>query len=264
MTRRALAQAAGVSERHLANLESGGNASILVLSQVAGALECSLSSLVGDVTTGSPEWVLIRDLLLTRDEAALRRARVALSELFAARGAGRENRIALVGLRGAGKSTLGPMLAEDLGVPFVELSREIERLAGCGIAEIHALYGTSAYRRYERRALEETIATHPEVVLATPGGMVSDPSTFNLLLARCFTVWLRARPEDHMARVAAQGDLRPMSASREAMADLKRILDGRAPFYAKADLSVDTSAASLASTFRTLQSSVRARVARPA
>jgi len=264
MTRRALAQAAQVSERHLANLESGGNASIAVLSQVAAALECSLSEMVGDVTTASPEWLLIRNLLATRDEVALRRARIALSDLFATRGNGREQRIALVGLRGAGKSTLGPMLAEDLGVPFVEISREIERIAGCSIAEIHALYGTAAYRRYERRALQDTIAAHPEAVIATPGGMVSDATTFNLLIAQCFTVWLRARPEDHMQRVAAQGDLRPMAASREAMADLRRILEGRAPFYAKADLSIDTSAAPLAATFNALRSSVRSRVARPA
>lgn len=264
MTRRALAQAAQVSERHLANLESGGNASILVLAQVAGALECSLSELVGDVTTASPEWLLIRDLLVRRDEAALRRARIALSTLFETRGNGRENRIALVGLRGAGKSTLGPLLADDLGLPFVELSREIERIAGCSIAEIHALYGTGAYRRYERRALEETIASHREAVIATPGGMVSDPTTFNLLIAQCFTVWLRARPEDHMQRVAAQGDLRPMAASREAMADLRRILEGRAPFYAKADVAIDTSAAPLEATLHTLRTSVRSRIARPA
>jgi XRE family aerobic/anaerobic benzoate catabolism transcriptional regulator len=263
-TRRALAQAADVSERHLANLESGGNASVLVLSQIAMALECSLSELVGDVTTTSPEWLLIRDLLARRDEAALRRARIALSKLFDTAGNGREKRIALVGLRGAGKSTLGPLLANDLGLPFVELSREIERVAGCSIAEIHALYGTSAYRRYERRALEETIASHAQAVIATPGGMVSDATTFNFLIAQCFTVWLRARPEDHMRRVTAQGDLRPMAASREAMADLRRILEGRAPFYAKADLTIDTSAAPLEATLHTLRASVRARMAQPA
>ena len=140
------------------------------------------------------------------------------------------------------------MLADDLGFPFVELSREIEKFAGCSIREIHDLYGTNAYRRYERRALEETIQLYPEAVIATPGGLVSDAATFNLLLAHCFTVWLQASPDDHMRRVAEQGDLRPMAASREAMDDLRRILAGRAAFYSKADLRLDTSAQPLEPT----------------
>jgi XRE family aerobic/anaerobic benzoate catabolism transcriptional regulator len=166
--------------------------------------------------------------------------------------------VALVGLRGAGKSTLGAMLAEDLGFPFVELSREIEKFAGCSISEIQGLYGQNAYRRYERRALEEAIQIYPEAVIATPGGIISDAATFNLLLAHCTTVWLQAAPEDHMARVTAQGDLRPMAASREAMDDLKGILAGRAAFYSKAELHVDTSAQELAATFALLRASVRA------
>jgi XRE family aerobic/anaerobic benzoate catabolism transcriptional regulator len=266
LTRRAVAQAANVSERHLANLEYGiGNASILVLQQVSTALQCSLAELLGDVTASSPEWLLIRELLERRDDADLRRARVALAEMFDSRAAlGRGNRIALVGLRGAGKTTLGPMLADDLGLPFVELSREIEHLAGCSPSEIHALYGTNAYRRYERRALEETIRRYPEAVIATPGGLVSDPATFNMLLAHCYTVWLQASPEDHMQRVAEQGDLRPMAASKEAMEDLRRILSGRAAFYSKADLALDTSAASLQETFQALRARVRQTLARPA
>ena len=159
MTRKAVALAADVSERHLANLEYGvGNASILVLLQVTGALQCSLAELIGDVTTSSPEWLMIRELLEGRDDAALRRARVAIGELLGTgaahrqEGAPRSPRVALVGLRGAGKSTLGQMLADDLGFAFVELSREIEKFAGCSVAEIQALYGQNAYRRYERRA----------------------------------------------------------------------------------------------------------------
>ena len=197
LTRKAVAVSAGVSERHLANLEYGiGNASILVLQQVAGALHCSLAELVGDVTTSSPEWLLIRELLEHRSEADLRRVRVALGELLgtASVDPARHRRIALVGLRGAGKSTLGQMLAEDLDVPFIELSREIETLAGCSVREIHDLYGTNAYRRYERRALEEAVQIYSEVVIATPGGIVSDPATFNELLAHCTTVWLQAAP----------------------------------------------------------------------
>ena len=260
LTRKAVAIAADVSERHLANLEYGtGNASILVLQQVAGALHCSLAELVGDVTTSSPEWLLIRELLETRSEADLRRVRLALGELLgtASVDPARHSRIALVGLRGAGKSTLGQMLADDLELPFVELSREIEKLAGCSVREIHDLYGTNAYRRYERRALEETIQIYSEVVIATPGGIVSDPATFNELLAHCTTVWLQAAPEEHMGRVAAQGDTRPMAASKEAMDDLRRILSGRAAFYSKADLSVDTSGKSLAQAFQGLRSAAR-------
>jgi XRE family aerobic/anaerobic benzoate catabolism transcriptional regulator len=264
LTRKAVAVSAEVSERHLANLEYGtGNASILVLQQVAQALHCSLAELVGDVTTSSPEWLLIRELLEHRSEADLRRARIALGELLGSgRGdSARHRRIALIGLRGAGKSTLGPMLAQDLDVPFIELSREIEKLAGCSVREIHDLYGTNAYRRYERRALEETVQIHGEVVIATPGGIVSDPATFNELLSHCTTVWLRAAPEEHMGRVVAQGDTRPIAASKEAMEDLHRILDGRAAFYSKADLSVDTSGQTLAQSFEVLRSTVRAAIA---
>jgi XRE family transcriptional regulator, aerobic/anaerobic benzoate catabolism transcriptional regulator len=259
-----------VSERHLANLEYGsGNASFLVLQQVAGALQCSLAELIGDVTTASPEWLLIRELLQGRDEATLRRARVALGDLLGTGGGAadaaraRPQQVALIGLRGAGKSTLGQMLADDLGFPFVELSRQIEQFAGCSIAEIQALYGQNAYRRYERRALEEAIQIYPEAVIATPGGLVSDAATFNLLLSHCTTVWLQAAPEDHMARVAAQGDLRPMAASREAMNDLRQILAGRSAFYSKADMTVDTSAAPLQASFQLLRQQVRTALQLP-
>lgn len=267
LTRKTLALSADVSERHLANLEYGtGNASILVLQQVATALQCSLAELLGDVTTSSPEWLLIRELLSPRSEAELRRARIALGELLDAASVdpGRSRRIALVGLRGAGKSTLGQMLADDLEVPFIELSREIEKVAGCSVREIHDLYGTNAYRRYERRALEETVQLYGEVVIATPGGIVSDPATFNQLLAHCTTVWLQAAPEEHMARVAAQGDTRPMAASKEAMDDLRRILSGRAAFYSKADLSVDTTGQDVGQSFRRLHDAVRERLGQAA
>lgn len=267
LTRKALALAADVSERHLANLEHGvGNASILVLAQIAAALQCPLAELIGDVTTSSPEWLLVRELLDGRDEATLRRVRVAVGELLGTGGgnAARSSRIALIGLRGAGKTSLGRMLADELGFPFIEMSREIEQLAGCGIAEIQALYGVGAYRRYERRALEELVQIHPEAVIATPGGLVSDAATFNLLLAHCTTVWLQAAPEDHMKRVMAQGDLRPMAASREAMEDLKGILAGRAAFYSKAEYKLDTSAQPLRETFEALVRLVRGAVHLPA
>jgi XRE family aerobic/anaerobic benzoate catabolism transcriptional regulator len=267
MTRKAVAHAADVSERHLANLEYGeGNASILVLLQVAGALQCSLFELLGDITTNSPEWLLIRELLERADEATLRRARIAIGEALGT-GGGTPHanpRVALVGLRGAGKSALGQMLADDLGFPFVELSREIEKFAGCSVNEIQNLYGMNAYRRYERRALEEAIQIYPEAVIATPGGLVSDPATFNQLLSHCTTVWLHADPEDHMKRVLAQGDTRPMAHSKEAMEDLKSILAGRAAFYSKAQLKLDTSAQALEATFQILRGMVRELLQLPA
>ncbi len=270
MTRRAVALAADVSERHLANLEYGiGNVSMLVLLQVAGALQCSLAELIGDVTTRSPEWLLLREMLEHRDEATLKRVRVVVGEMLGMGGANeakgaRSPRVALVGLRGAGKSTLGQRLADDLGFPFVELSREIEKFAGCSVNEIQALYGQNAYRRYERRALEEAIQIYPEAVIATPGGVVSEPATFNQLLAHCTTVWLQAAPEDHMKRVAAQGDLRPMAASAEAMEDLKGILAGRAAFYSKAEYRLDTSAQPLERSFAALRHIVREALRLPA
>jgi XRE family aerobic/anaerobic benzoate catabolism transcriptional regulator len=260
MTRKAVAIAADVSERHLANLEYGtGNVSILVLLQVSHALQCSLAEVLGDITTLSPEWLLIRELLSKRTDADLRRARLQLTELFGEGGdaAARKTRIALIGLRGAGKTTLGQRLADDLGFAFIELSREIEKFAGCQISEIHNLYGANAYRRYERRALEEAIQIYPEVIIATPGGLVSDSANFNVLLSHCTTVWLQATANDHMARVAAQGDLRPMAASPEAMEDLKRILEGRSAFYSKADICIDTSAQDIEGSFKRLNTEVR-------
>jgi len=266
LTRKAVAVAADVSERHLANLEYGvGNASILVLLQVAGALQCSLAEIIGDRTTTSPEWLMIRELLEQRDDATLRRVRIAIGEMLGTGGGNvvRSPRVALIGLRGAGKSSLGQLLAEDLGFPFVELSREIEKFAGCSVSEIQALYGMNAYRRYERRALEEAIQIYPEAVIATPGGLVSDPATFNLLLSHCTTVWLQASPEDHMRRVMEQGDLRPMANSKEAMEDLKDILAGRAPFYSKAEFTLNTSAQPLLPTAEALRELVRNAIQLP-
>jgi XRE family aerobic/anaerobic benzoate catabolism transcriptional regulator len=261
LTRKALALAADVSERYLANLEQGtGNASFLILDQLARALQCSMAEVIGDVTTSTAEWLLIRELLDGRSEADLSRTRAAIGQAL---GMGpdrraRRRRIALIGLRGAGKSTLGQMLANSLDLPFVELSQEIEKVAGYNVREIQDLYGPSAYRRYERRALEETLQIYPDLVLATPGGLVSDAATFNLLLGHCTTVWLQAAPEDHMQRVARQGDTRPMAASSEAMEDLKRILAGRTPFYSQAELSIDTSRQPLPATFQLLNAKVRA------
>lgn len=257
LTRRALSERAAVSERHLANLEYGvGNVSILVLLQIAEALNCSLAELLGDPTTRSPEALLLRDLLADRDEATLHRIRESVADLLGEAGSGGQGRVALVGLRGAGKSTLGRRLAETHGLPFIEITAEIERLAGCSVSEIHALYGQESYRRYERRALEDTIARHPRAVIATPGGLVSEPGTLHLLLSHCTTVWLQADPIDHMERVRAQGDMRPMADSKEAMRDLEAILADRSQFYAKADVHFDTSRQSLDDTYKRLDAAL--------
>jgi XRE family transcriptional regulator, aerobic/anaerobic benzoate catabolism transcriptional regulator len=244
ITRKALSQAASVSERHLANLEYGtGNASVLVLLQISQALDSPLSALLGDVTTSSPEWLMIRSMLETQDDKTLTQVRLGIEQLIGQTQGiqDRELRFALIGLRGAGKSSLGAQLAKNIGFQFIELAKHIEILAGCSTAEIQALYGINAYRRYERRALEEVLASQSKVVIATPGGLVSDTGTFKLVLDRCHTIWLKASPEDHMNRVVAQGDLRPMTASKEAMDDLKGILAGRAAFYSKANFCLETS-----------------------
>jgi XRE family aerobic/anaerobic benzoate catabolism transcriptional regulator len=258
LTRKAVAQLANMSERHLANLEYGlGNVSALVLFDLSKALRCSIAELMGDVTTSNPEWLMLREMLENKNEDTLRRVRIAVSELLDTGGVKKQQRLALIGLRGAGKSTLGQMLAQELDYPFVELSREIEKFAGCSVSEIQSLYGMSAYRRYERRALEETIQLYQEVVIATPGGLVSDSASFNLLLGHCTTVWLKAAPEDHLQRVAAQGDMRPMAASKEALQDLRQILEGRAAFYSKADYTLNTSLQSLATTCDLLKNTAR-------
>jgi XRE family aerobic/anaerobic benzoate catabolism transcriptional regulator len=259
ISRKALSNATGVSERHLANLEYGsGNVSVLVLQQVAVALHCSFAELIGDFTTASPEWLMIRSLLENRDEQTLYQARIALGEILSDLGTARcsNSRIALIGLRGAGKSTLGQRLAAEKKLPFVELSRDIEQIAGCSIAEIQDMYGTSAYRRYEHQALQQAIHTHSAAVIATPGGLVSEPANFNLLLTNCQSVWLQANPADHMQRVIEQGDFRPMAGSSEAMQDLKGILAAREPFYSRAQFRLDTSQQTLDETLALLSSLV--------
>ena len=172
--------------------------------------------------------------------------------------ADRMKRIALIGLRGAGKSTLGAKLAKDLGVPFVELDREIEREAGTSLSEIFLLYGQAGYRRYERRSLEKVLEKHERCVIATGGSIVSEPGTYDLLLSACYTVWLKALPEEHMARVIAQGDTRPMAGNVEAMEDLRRILEGRDMLYGQADVTIDTARRTVDRSLKDLKRAVRA------
>ena len=236
MSRKLLARHSGVSERYITQLESGkGNVSILLLRQIATALALPLSRLLEDE---SPAQFIAR-----LPPAQLREAYASLAVLFAAEPTfARAHRIALVGLRGAGKTTLGRTLAEELQAPFFELDKEIERLSGVSLEHLLELYGQNAFRRYEMQALQELLRDVPAFVVATGGSLVSEPATYELLLRSCFTVWVRTTPEEHMARVIAQGDQRPMAGSSQAMDDLKRILQEREPLYARADLTVETTA----------------------
>jgi XRE family aerobic/anaerobic benzoate catabolism transcriptional regulator len=256
MSRKALAVQAQVSERYLAQLEAGeGNVSIVLLRRVAGALDATLTDLFGD---DAPEQRLIRRFLAELPPHRLEEALFRLMREFGRDDATRRTRIALVGLRGAGKTTLGAALARELHWPFVELDREIERVAAVSLSELFMLSGQAGYRRIERRCLERLLDTHDRFVVAVGGGIVSEPDTYHLLLDRCYTVWVKAAPEEHMGRVVAQGDFRPMEGSGEAMADLKRILAAREPLYRKADAVVDTSGADPAHSLAELKELARA------
>ena len=240
MARKVLARDADVSERYLAQLEVGeGNVSIVLLRRIALALGVQPEDLMVNRRTAA--YRLVAQLLERFPEDRLEEVLFRLIRDLGAHNAARKRRVALMGLRGAGKSTLGRLLATELHVPFVELDCEIEREAGMALSEVFLLYGQGGYRRMERRCLERVIESHADAVLSVGGGIVSEPDTFNLLLGNCFTVWLKATPEEHMMRVAAQGDMRPMQDNEDAMEDLRRILGAREPLYAKADAQVDTS-----------------------
>lgn len=241
MSRRLLADHARISERYVTQLESGkGNVSLLVLRQISAALGLPMSRLV-ESDPPAPEMTLVTQFLARLSGAQLKEAYGSLAAWFASDASvSRSHRIALVGLRGAGKTTLGTALGSALGAPFFELDREIERLSGTSLGSILELYGQHAYRRYELQALQELLGAHPVFVVATGGSIVSEAATYELLLRHCFTVWMRTTPEAHMARVIAQGDRRPMAGSAQAMDDLKRILEERTPLYARADATLDT------------------------
>ena len=242
MTRRMLARDSGISERYLAQLESGrGNFSIALLRRVASALDVPVSELVSDDSPRPVEYSLLVERLRRFDAAELADASRMLADRFGDR-SGRLDRIALIGLRGAGKSTLGALLARHLDWSFVELSREIEAEAGVKVDEIFDLWGQASYRRYERRALERIARSRTRVVLATGGGLVSEPATFERLLDSFYTVWLQASPQEHWDRVISQGDHRVEgSGDSEALADMRRILAQRNALYSKADVKLNTS-----------------------
>ncbi|MEA2679994.1 MAG: family transcriptional regulator, aerobic/anaerobic benzoate catabolism transcriptional, partial [Candidatus Binataceae bacterium] len=242
MTRRMLAHDSGISERYLAELEAGrGNLSIALLRRLAAAIDIPVAEFVSDEAPRPIEHTLLVERLRRLEAKELAEVSALVAERFGDR-TGRKNRIALIGLRGAGKSTLGVKLARHLGWPFIEMSREIEREAGISVNEIFDLWGQAAYRRYERRALERILRTRNQLVLASGGGLVSATATFERLLDSCFTVWLVASPQEHWDRVIRQGDHRvENSGDTEALTDMRRILAQRDVLYGKADLRIDTS-----------------------
>lgn len=267
MARRILARDSGVSERYLAQLESGsGNPTVAVLRHIADAVDYPLSVLI----SGSTPDEVPQDLVplvnrlrglppekLSEAKAAIDRVAGAQSQPSHGNTSPRAARVALIGLRGGGKSTLGRMLADRLHVPFLELNRLVEQEYGGSIGEILALSGQSGLRRIEHKVLESTIANHPAAVIATGGGIVSETATFQCLLDRCHTIWVQASPEEHMSRVISQGDLRPMARNDEAMDDLKAILKAREPGYHLADASINTSGQTIQDSLATLENIVQ-------
>lgn len=240
MTRKALARDSGVSERYLAQLEQGrGNISVMLLARVAAALRTDLSDLLRMREQHTAEEVLISDLLRDLSPDTHKAFLQMLSENFLVPVEARR-RIALIGLRGAGKTSQGQMLAEHLDIPFVYLGNEIEQLAGMSTSEIFSLSGQAGYRRLEEKALMQTLRQHDRCVLETGGSIVTDPKLLNTLLTTCFVVWLHADPEEYMRRLVEQGDVRPMQDQDDAMADLRRILAERNELYATAHASIDT------------------------
>ncbi len=240
ITRKALAQHAKVSERYLAQLETGlGNCSIVLLRRIARAIGLPVTQLVHDGAEPPLDLVLLTQFLERLPPDMLVEARKLVTEHFSSPSEDRR-RVALIGLRGGGKSTLGRLLAERLDVPFIELDREIERRSGANLSEIFDMFGQETFRRAEREALDDVLRRHPHFVIATSGSIVTEPGTLELLLASCFTVWVRAEPEEHMKRVMAQGDMRPMANNARAMEDLVSILKSREPLYAKAEAVLAT------------------------
>jgi len=254
MTRRQLAQASQTSERYLAQIESGvGNPSVSVLRAIAQALDLPCAALLPEAGARTAALGAILDLLAQVPEGELP-ALAKDIETHVARpdSADRARRIALVGLRGAGKSTLGRMLAQHLGWPFIELDRVVEEDYGASIPDLIEMAGTATFRRQERSALDRIITAHESAIITTAGGIVANPETYALLLRRSHTIWIKARPEDHMSRVMAQGDFRPMAQNRAAMADLVAILEARRADYSRAEAAIDTSGEAIEQSFAKL------------
>ncbi len=264
MTRKILAQESDVSERHLAQLESGeGNISILLLRRITTVLNISLGELFSarqnngqtSQEDSSQKQAILR-FIERLPSHRLEEAAARLMRDFGPQQNLRLARIALIGLRGAGKSTLGSRLAAERKLPFIELDQEIEKETGMPLADIFSLYGQSGYRAIEKRTLERVLRAADRAVISVGGGIVSEKETYDYLLAHCYTVWLKAQPEEHMARVIAQGDFRAMAGSDRAMEDLRRILESREALYRKADATVDTANESVDESFAKLKAAI--------
>jgi XRE family aerobic/anaerobic benzoate catabolism transcriptional regulator len=258
MTRKQMSQEADVSERHLAQLESGeGNISVVLLQRIASALHVPIANFFAPQTEEPAEKRLIQRFLERLPEDRLEDVVSRLMRDFGQEEKIRRMRIALIGMRGAGKSTLGSMLAKEMGNRFVELGSEIEKDTGMPLGEIFSLYGQSGFRAIEKRTLERLLKENERAVISVGGGVVSEKETFDFLLSHCYTVWIKAQPEEHMSRVMAQGDLRPMAANNQAMEDLRRILESRENLYRNADLLVDTSGTSVEESFAKLKAALQ-------
>jgi XRE family aerobic/anaerobic benzoate catabolism transcriptional regulator len=259
MTRKMAAHEADVSERHLAQLETGeGNVSIVLLRRIAEALSVSLPELFTPEVEEPVEKRLIHRFLDRLPAHRLEEVVYRLARHFGPEEKVRRMRVALIGVRGAGKSTLGSRLSAETGIPFIELDREIEKDTGIPLEEIFSLYGQSGYRAIERRTLERVIREHDRAIFSVGGGVVSEKETYDYLLSNCCTVWVKAQPEEHMSRVMAQGDFRVMAGSDQAMEDLRRILEAREPLYRKADIHLDTSGSSVNESFAELKAALQA------
>jgi XRE family aerobic/anaerobic benzoate catabolism transcriptional regulator len=257
MTRKMLAKEADVSERHLAQLELGeGNVSIVLLRRITTALNIPIAEVFTAERRHSPAELALRQILERIPDSQFESVVSHLRREFGENHRGRTGRIALIGLRGAGKSTLGAKLAAELSIPFVELDQEIEKDAGMVLSEIFSLYGQTGYRRIEKKTLDRVLQQHERAVLSIGGGVVSEKETYDQLLASCFTVWIKAHPEEHMSRVIAQGDFRAMADNAEAMEDLRRILEAREPLYRRADVQLETSRDSIDGSFLKLKQAV--------
>jgi XRE family transcriptional regulator, aerobic/anaerobic benzoate catabolism transcriptional regulator len=257
MTRKMLSRQADVSERHLAQLEGGeGNISVVLLRRIAAALAVSLADLFVVQSEAPAERQAILQFLDRLPPHRLEDVVARLSRDFVPEEETRRQRIALIGLRGAGKSTLGARLAAQKSIPFVELDREIEKETGMPLAEIFSLYGQSGFRSIEKRTLERVLKEYNQIVLSVGGGIVSEKENYDFLLANCYTIWVKAQPEEHMSRVMAQGDFRAMAGSDRAMEDLRRILEAREPLYRRADLHLDTSGDSVEKSFAKLETAL--------